>query len=130
MKSYRVTVYKEFCLPFADFLNTSLKIKLSPKEQSIVKNLRPGQVAKKTIIFTSDKETANTIGNCCPKGMACGPWERVPGGRLHGEVVLQPVADWSFTAQHRTIAVETRRLGVPLIVDETYRTYRGTDAPE
>ena len=32
-------------------------------------------------------------------------------------------------AHIEAIAVETRRLGVPLVVDETYRTYRGTDAP-
>lgn len=47
------------------------KITLSPKEERIVKNLKPGQVAIKTIIFASDREAANTIGNCCPKNKCC-----------------------------------------------------------
>jgi hypothetical protein len=32
----------------------------------------------------------------------------LPGGRLGGEVVREPVNDWSFTDAHDTIAVETR----------------------
>jgi hypothetical protein len=32
----------------------------------------------------------------------------VPGRELSGELVLEPVRDWSFTDEHRTIAVETR----------------------
>ncbi len=48
-----------------------VKIPLSPKEQKIVNNLKPGQVAVKTIIIAPDKDTANSIGNCCPKGKCC-----------------------------------------------------------
>jgi len=49
----------------------TIKVPLSPKEQKIVNNLKPGQVAVKTVIFAPDKDTANTIGNCCPKGKCC-----------------------------------------------------------
>lgn len=38
----------------------------------------------------------------------CGPIGPFPGGRLRGEVVVDPVTDWSFTDEHTTIAVETR----------------------
>lgn len=47
------------------------KIPLSSNEQKIVNNLKPGQVAVKTVIFALDKDTANSIGNCCPKGKCC-----------------------------------------------------------
>ncbi|MGB7290796.1 MAG: hypothetical protein WBD99_01320 [Thermodesulfobacteriota bacterium] len=47
------------------------KIPLSPKEQRIVNNLKPGQVAVKTVIFASDQDTANSTGDCCPKGKCC-----------------------------------------------------------
>ena len=40
--------------------------------------------------------------------VGCGPVWRIPGGRLYGEVVTEPVSDWSFTDEVRTIAVETR----------------------
>lgn len=40
--------------------------------------------------------------------LACQPIGPVPGGRLHGEVVTEPVSDWSFARDHATIAVETR----------------------
>jgi len=46
-------------------------ITLSPKEKRIVENLKPGQVAIKTVIFASDSETASTIGKCCPKNQCC-----------------------------------------------------------
>ncbi len=39
---------------------------------------------------------------------ACGPVWRVPGGRLSGTVVTDAVADWSFTDEIQTIAVEVR----------------------
>ena len=39
---------------------------------------------------------------------ACGPIGRVPGGRLFGEVVLDPVDDWSFSDAHPLIQVESR----------------------
>lgn len=40
--------------------------------------------------------------------LACGPVARLPGGRLFGPVVREPVADWSFTDAYATIAVEVR----------------------
>jgi hypothetical protein len=40
--------------------------------------------------------------------LACGPLGPLPGGRLKGEVVRDPVADWSFTDDYETIALETR----------------------
>jgi len=49
----------------------SYKVPLSSKEQRIVNNLKPGQVAVKTVIFAPDKQTANSIGKCCPKGKCC-----------------------------------------------------------
>ncbi len=39
---------------------------------------------------------------------ACGPIGPVPGGRLSGEVVLDPVDDWSFSDAHPLIQVESR----------------------
>ena len=48
-----------------------VKVPLSSKEQKIVNNLKPGQVAVKTVIIAPDKDTANSIGNCCPKGKCC-----------------------------------------------------------
>lgn len=39
---------------------------------------------------------------------ACGPVARFPGGRLRGELVTEPVSDWSFSDAFQTIAVETR----------------------
>ena len=41
--------------------STSYKVPLSSKEQRIVNNLKPGQVAVKTVIFAPDKKTANSI---------------------------------------------------------------------
>lgn len=38
----------------------------------------------------------------------CGPVWRIPGGRLFGEVVTEPVDDWSFTHDVTTVALETR----------------------
>ena len=49
----------------------SIKVPLSAKEQRIVDNLKPGEVAVKRVIFAPDEKTANTIGNCCPKGKCC-----------------------------------------------------------
>jgi hypothetical protein len=41
--------------------------------------------------------------------LAClDPKDRRPGLRLSGEVVTDPVEDWSFTDAHREIFVETR----------------------
>ena len=39
---------------------------------------------------------------------ACGPIQRFPGGALGGEVVLDPVLDWSFVEAIPYAAVETR----------------------
>jgi hypothetical protein len=39
---------------------------------------------------------------------ACGPVGPIPGGKLEGEIVAEPVEDWSFTNPHDTIALETR----------------------
>jgi len=36
------------------------------------------------------------------------PHDRRPGLALIGEVVREPVTDWSFTAQHREILIETQ----------------------
>lgn len=38
----------------------------------------------------------------------CGPWGRIPGGRLRGEEVANPVTDWSFATHEKKIQVETR----------------------
>ncbi len=48
---------------------------------------------------------------CALLGGACGPQGPLgilPGGPLAGEVVEAPVADWSFTDAHLTVALETR----------------------
>jgi hypothetical protein len=45
---------------------------------------------------------------CTFLALGCGPWERVAGGRLFGEIVGAPVSDWSFTDDVQTIALETR----------------------
>ena len=49
----------------------TIKVPLSAKEQRIVNNLRPGQVAVKRVVFAPDEKTANSIGKCCPKGKCC-----------------------------------------------------------
>jgi len=49
----------------------SIKVPLSAKEQRIVNNLKPGQVAVKRVVFAPDQETAHSIGKCCPKGKCC-----------------------------------------------------------
>ena len=36
------------------------------------------------------------------------PWGPISGRALRGEIVTEPVRDWSFTDEHMTIAVETR----------------------
>jgi hypothetical protein len=44
----------------------------------------------------------------------CGPHDRRPGTWLSGELVREPVADWSFTDSVPEIAVETRTwYGIP-----------------
>jgi len=40
--------------------------------------------------------------------LACGPIGPFAGGRLSGEIVRQPVSDWSFSAEQETIQIETR----------------------
>jgi deazaflavin-dependent oxidoreductase (nitroreductase family) len=40
--------------------------------------------------------------------LACGPMGPISGGKLDGELVSGPVADWSFTEHAETVAVETR----------------------
>lgn len=49
----------------------TFKVPLSQTDKTIINNLKPGQVAVKTVIFAPDKKTANTIGKCCPKGKCC-----------------------------------------------------------
>jgi hypothetical protein len=51
----------------------------------------------------------------CGLVLACvEPADRRPGTWLSGELVEQPVADWSFTADHPEIMLETRTwYGVP-----------------
>lgn len=39
---------------------------------------------------------------------ACGPIGFMSGGRIYGEVVPGPIADWSFSDAHMQIQVETR----------------------
>jgi hypothetical protein len=42
----------------------------------------------------------------------CGPWGPqgiFPGGPLIGEVVADPIEDWSFTDEHLIVSIETRR---------------------
>jgi len=44
-------------------------------------------------------------------GLACGPQGPLgilPGGPLAGEVVAEPVDDWSFSDAHLTVAIETQ----------------------
>ena len=46
--------------------------------------------------------------------LACEPSDRRPGTWLSGDVVAQPVSDWSFTADAMEVYVETRTwYGVP-----------------
>ncbi len=40
--------------------------------------------------------------------VACGPWGRIPGGRVHGEQVSERIADWRFTDVEQLAVVETR----------------------
>ncbi|GEM_PF-3403533 len=56
-----------------DVIQTSptFVVPLSQNERRIVNNLKPGQVAVKTVIFAPDEKTANSSGNCCPKGKCC-----------------------------------------------------------
>ena len=49
----------------------TIKVPLSAKEQKIVNNLKPGQVAVKKVVFAPDQDTANSIGKCCPEGKCC-----------------------------------------------------------
>jgi len=51
------------------------------------------------------------VGLVMSAGVACGPQGPlgvIPGGPLAGDVVTQPVADWSFTEDDVTVAIETR----------------------
>jgi hypothetical protein len=45
---------------------------------------------------------------CLALAMACEPWGPIPGGRLEGTLVSEPVSDWSFTDAHSTVELETR----------------------
>ncbi len=56
--------------------------------------------------------------------LGCGPWGRIPGGRLFGEVITGPVDDWSFSDSHNTIALETRP-GFPHSVTTIVFTHEG-----
>ena len=49
----------------------TFKVPLSKKDKKVINNLKPGQVAVKTVIFAPDIKTANSIGKCCPKGKCC-----------------------------------------------------------
>ncbi len=55
---------------------------------------------------------------------ACEPVWRIPGGRLYGEVVIEPVSDWGFTAGVTTVALETRP-GFPHSVTVVCFTHEG-----
>ena len=58
---------------------------------------------------------------------ACEPKDRRPGLWLSGELVDEPVADWSFTDAHREIFVETRTwYGVPHSVTTVSAAREGT----
>jgi hypothetical protein len=47
-------------------------------------------------------------------GVACSPHDRRPGTWLSGELVVEPVADWSFSDEAEEIFVETRTwYGIP-----------------
>src|SRR5512138_3853539 len=59
--------------------------------------------------------------------VACAPKDRRPGLRLSGEVVAEPVADWSFTNDVREIFVETRTwYGIPHSVTTVVVAHNGT----
>ncbi len=53
-------------------------------------------------------------GLCCAAalavvvGVGCEPWGPLPGGRLEGTEVTEPVSDWSFADGKSTIQLETR----------------------
>ena len=51
---------------------------------------------------------ATAVAVACVVLLSCGPIAIFPGGRLRGELVTEPVADWSFSDAHMTIAVEVR----------------------
>ena len=51
------------------------------------------------------------VGLVMSTGLACGPQGPlgiIPGGPLAGDVVTRPVADWRFTDDDVTVAIETR----------------------
>ena len=56
--------------------------------------------------------------------VGCGPLGPFPGGPLRGEVVVEPVSDWSFSDEHQLMQVETRR-GFPHSITTICFTYRG-----
>jgi hypothetical protein len=58
-------------------------------------------------------ETAAALAALCLLA-ACEPSDRRPGLWLRGEVVAEPVSDWSFTSDVQEIFVETRTwYGIP-----------------
>jgi hypothetical protein len=48
------------------------------------------------------------LSSAAPLLLGCGPLGPFPGGPLRGEVVVEPVSDWSFSDEHMLIQVETR----------------------
>ena len=59
--------------------------------------------------------------------VACNPKDRRPGTWLSGEVVAEPVADWSFANDEREIFVETRTwYGIPHSVTTVVVAHNGT----
>ena len=59
--------------------------------------------------------------------VACEPKDRRPGLWLSGEVVAEPITDWSFVADAREIFVETRTwYGIPHSVTTVVVAHNGT----
>jgi hypothetical protein len=56
---------------------------------------------------------------------ACGPFGPVPGGRVHGELVMERIQDFGFTDEHRIAVVETRPR-YPHSVTTIFFVYEGT----
>ncbi|HET6304466.1 MAG TPA: hypothetical protein VFG80_06760 [Myxococcota bacterium] len=57
--------------------------------------------------------------------LAGGPLGPVPGGWLRGEVVAQPVSDWSFARLARPLRVESRARLLPHSTDPWFIVHEG-----
>lgn len=56
---------------------------------------------------------------------ADGPVRFVPGGRLRGEEVAEPVRDWDFARGHQYVTVESRARALPYSTDSWFMVHRG-----